>query len=239
MKLEAERFFKQEMRNLSRRRADVKEDKSLWEEAGTISRVIQSYHSSPNTFPSNVTSHDKRSSNQSETPQSFRSERHPLSFLDKHIVVFSQRRCFLTTSSQHLQHLWTLKSTRSQNWRHSCSLIGKIFLIDFTLSQKNWLNVQFFVLFCPVAVLLRKYFSFSSFFAATQKSKATDTNDDKNLNNNAHTHLHTCGEKPGPLKTLLLDSSHLGEPVLFKLSGKQHTEPDRKIYRFVHFETFG
>lgn len=67
------------------------------------------------------------------------------------------------------------------------------------------------MLFCPVAVLLRKYFSFSSFFAATQKSKATDTNDDKNL---THTHLHTCGEKPGPLKTLLLDSSHLGRDAV-------------------------
>lgn len=69
-----------------------------------------------------------------------------------------------------------------------------------------------------------------------------------------HTHLHTCGEKAGFLKTLLLDSSHLGQDALSladeqfggtdavqtvrKTTQNLMENPHGKIYRFVHFVTF-
>lgn len=94
---------------------------------------------SPNTFPSNVTSHNKRSSNQFKTPQSLRSERHPLSFLDKHIVVlvswgvsWPQALNTSSTSGHSSQHTARIEGTRAVWLEKSFSYISHF------LRKTNW-----------------------------------------------------------------------------------------------------
>lgn len=159
MKLEAERFFKQEMRN-PQKKSRYNSFRSIWYDlTGHSILLLLSKH-----FPSNVTSYNKRSSNHPAEISPDSSE--DTYWVSLRNVVLSQLRCFLTASSQPLQHLWTLSHTQPE---FKALWIGKMLLHlshkFHTFSEKLSQSSILFA-FLPIHSFIEKIFFIFKFLCS-------------------------------------------------------------------------